>query len=186
MDNIKNYIVKYNFLKPKQCDDIVKNYSNNDLYEKHTWSSNGEKIETEKNKELDVTYLNNQDGLILFKIIESFLEDYQKKFKKSEKANKLINNLSSFRLNRYRSNTYMREHFDHIYSLFDGEKKGIPVLSILILLNDDFEGGQFKINNEDQNIKKGELIIFPSCFLFPHKVELITKGTRYSLVAWGF
>ncbi len=66
------------------------------------------------------------------------------------------------------------------------KKKGIPVLSILILLNDDFEGGQFKINNEDQNIKKGQLIIFPSCFLFPHKVELITKGTRYSLVAWGF
>lgn len=185
MDNINNYIVKYNFLNSDQCDDIVKNYNNNDIYEKHTWS-NGKKIDIENDKELDVAYLNNQDGLIIFKMIESFLEDYENKFKKSEKASKLINDLSPFRINKYNPNTYMREHFDHIYSLFDGEKKGIPILSILILLNDDFEGGEFKINNQNQNLKKGELIIFPSCFMFPHKVELITKGTRYSLVAWGF
>jgi predicted 2-oxoglutarate/Fe(II)-dependent dioxygenase YbiX len=80
----------------------------------------------------------------------------------------------------------MREHFDHIYSLFDGNQRGIPVLSILILLNDDFQGGDFKINGQSQNMSKGDLIIFPSCFMFPHEVELVTEGTRYSLIAWGY
>ena len=30
-------------------------------------------------------------------------------------------------------------HADHIHSMFDGEKKGIPILSVLGVLNDDYE-----------------------------------------------
>ena len=33
-------------------------------------------------------------------------------------------------------------------------------------------------------LKQGELLIFPSNFMFPHKVEPVTKGTRYSYISW--
>ena len=33
--------------------------------------------------------------------------------------------------------------FDHIHSIFDGNIKGIPVLSVVGLLNDNYEGGDF-------------------------------------------
>jgi predicted 2-oxoglutarate/Fe(II)-dependent dioxygenase YbiX len=34
--------------------------------------------------------------------------------------------------------------------------------------------------------KTGDLIIFPSIFLYPHKVLPVTKGTRYSYISWVY
>ena len=53
-----------------------------------------------------------------------------------------------------------------------------------IILNDDYEGGEFEFFLDDIQIKNeiGTVIVFPSYFL--HRVNPVTKGTRYSLVAW--
>ena len=39
---------------------------------------------------------------------------------------------------------------------------------------------------EDKKIdtKKGDLLIFPSNFLYPHRIAPVTKGARYSYVSW--
>lgn len=59
-------------------------------------------------------------------------------------------------------------------------------LTVLVFLNDDFEGGKFYIQNSHEKIypeqKKGSVLIFPS--FMPHGVEPITKGVRYSIVTW--
>lgn len=57
-------------------------------------------------------------------------------------------------------------------------------LSMSILLNDDYEGGDFEIwGDKVVNSKEtGTAIVFPS--YFNHRVQPITKGIRYSLVAW--
>tara|TARA_R100000951_G_scaffold110690_1_gene108898 strand:- start:717 stop:1292 length:576 start_codon:yes stop_codon:yes gene_type:complete len=58
-------------------------------------------------------------------------------------------------------------------------------ISISILLNEDYEGGElgFFLQGE-QNIKPdtGQAIAFPS--FLPHRVKPMTKGTRWSLVCW--
>ena len=70
------------------------------------------------------------------------------------------------------------------YNSFFGERK----ISISILVNDEFTGGVFKINNLNRNqeidvtLKKGQAIIFPS--FVPHCVTPVTAGTRKSVVAW--
>jgi 2OG-Fe(II) oxygenase superfamily len=89
------------------------------------------------------------------------------------------------RFNKYDTDTQMKEHCDHITDMFDGTRRGIPVLSIVGILNDDYEGGDF-IMWEDTKIelKQGDVLVFPSVFLYPHRVERITKGTRYSFVSW--
>ena len=60
-----------------------------------------------------------------------------------------------------------------------------------ILLNDDYEGGNFQFgffNKGDVSITtpefstRGSIIFFPS--FMHHQVAPVTKGTRYSLVAW--
>ena len=33
---------------------------------------------------------------------------------------------------------------------------------------------------------KGDIVMFPSLFLFPHGVTAATKGTRYSGVCWAW
>jgi hypothetical protein len=59
-------------------------------------------------------------------------------------------------------------------------------LTVLVFLNDDFEGGKFYIANGHERMypeqSKGTVLIFPS--FMPHGVEPITKGIRYSIVTW--
>ena len=91
---------------------------------------------------------------------------------------------SHVRFNKYAENKKMALHADHIHSMFDGERKGIPILSVLGVLNNDYEGGEFVLIDEKINLSKGDIIIFPSNFMYPHKVEPVTKGTRYSYISW--
>lgn len=61
-------------------------------------------------------------------------------------------------------------------------------LSMTLLLNDDFEGGDFEIALGDQKnptvlpSKKGRALLFPS--FIHHRVKPVTKGIRRSLVIW--
>jgi len=63
-------------------------------------------------------------------------------------------------------------------------------LSIIMNLNDDYEGGDLVFtdqkNNETKRLKlgKGSIVFFPSNFMYPHGIQSIKKGTRYSIVAW--
>ena len=91
---------------------------------------------------------------------------------------------SHVRFNKYAENKKMALHADHIHSMFDGERKGIPILSVLGVLNDDYEGGEFVLIDEKIDLLKGDIIIFTSNFMYAHKVEPVTKGTRNSYISW--
>lgn len=97
------------------------------------------------------------------------------------------NGYTGLKFNRYSVNNRMENHCDHIHSIFLQQPSGIPVLSIVGSLNDDYEGGEFIMFNKKKiKLKCGDLIIFPSNFLYPHKVNIIKKGTRYSYVSWVY
>ena len=91
------------------------------------------------------------------------------------------------RYNRYDVDSRMENHCDHIHTMFDGTRRGIPVLTVMAALNDNFQGGQL-VMFEDQTIElfAGDVIVFPSNFLYPHKIEPVTSGVRYSFVSWCF
>jgi predicted 2-oxoglutarate/Fe(II)-dependent dioxygenase YbiX len=63
-------------------------------------------------------------------------------------------------------------------------------LSIIINLNDDYEGGDLVFTDQQEKevkrlkLGKGSIVFFPSNFMYPHGIQPITKGTRYSIVAW--
>lgn len=59
-------------------------------------------------------------------------------------------------------------------------------VSILLYLNDDYEGGQIEFTQLGLTLKpkKGMLLAFPSYLEFEHKVHPVTKGTRYTIVSW--
>lgn len=88
---------------------------------------------------------------------------------------------------RYHPSSKMRRHCDHIHDIFDGETKGIPILTVLGVLNNGYVGGEFTMfDGEVVEFGKGDIIIFPSCFLYPHEVKELTAGVRYSFVSWVF
>tara|TARA_Y100001937_G_C7084068_1_gene314444 strand:+ start:72 stop:605 length:534 start_codon:yes stop_codon:yes gene_type:complete len=63
-------------------------------------------------------------------------------------------------------------------------------ISLSMNLNDDYEGGDFIFYDQKKfevkriKLGKGSVLFFPSNFLYPHSVESITKGARYSIVSW--
>jgi predicted 2-oxoglutarate/Fe(II)-dependent dioxygenase YbiX len=94
---------------------------------------------------------------------------------------------SKIRFNRYDSNTQMRLHCDHIHTLFDGKDKGIPIMTSLGILNDDYTGGEFMMFGDLKlDLKAGDIVVFPSNFLYPHKVNPVLSGVRYSFVSWAW
>ena len=92
---------------------------------------------------------------------------------------------TSLKFIEYSHGSRMALHCDHIRSIFDGEKKGIPILSIIGTLNDNYEGGELiMFDNKKIILKQGDLVIFPSVFLYPHKINPVKKGKRYSYTSW--
>ena len=58
-------------------------------------------------------------------------------------------------------------------------------LSMTIVLNSEFGGGDFELRDSDEKIprlNKGSVIVFPS--FIHHRVAPVTRGIRYSLVTW--
>jgi predicted 2-oxoglutarate/Fe(II)-dependent dioxygenase YbiX len=93
--------------------------------------------------------------------------------------------ISNLKFIKYEPGTEMTEHCDHIHSLFDGVYKGIPILTIIGVLNDEFSGGELVLFDDTvYKLSVGDIIVFPSVFLFPHKINKILNGTRYSVVSW--
>jgi len=191
--NIEHYVFqKENFLDEKYCENCIDEL-NAGVWEKHSWYDNRVDASIQKyeeDTELDILFINSQKNENILKINNSILQRLHSTILEYIESFKFDwfegwEGYSDIRFNRYSPGQEMHNHCDHIHSLFDGEKKGIPILSIIGILNDDYEGGEL-IMFEDKKIdtKKGDLIIFPSNFLYPHEIAPVTKGVRYSYVSW--
>ena len=185
--NLEKYIVKVNnFLDKETCKKVIKEIEKSKKWESHIFHNErtGEYKKVSGKYENDV--LIYHDSKLTKKIMDKLwyaIKDY-------------INNLdmpwfsgwsgySLIRYNKYHSKKKMALHCDHITTLFEGSARGVPILSCLGVMNDNYTGGDFIIC-KDKKIKfnAGDLLIFPSSFLYPHKVEPVTKGKRYSFISW--
>ena len=89
------------------------------------------------------------------------------------------------RFNKYDPTTQMKLHCDHIHTAFDGERKGIPTLTVLGALNDEYDGGELiMFDGHEIVLPAGAVVVFPSNFMFPHEVKPVKSGIRYSYVSW--
>jgi predicted 2-oxoglutarate/Fe(II)-dependent dioxygenase YbiX len=86
---------------------------------------------------------------------------------------------SGYELLKYPEGCFYTEHTDSF-------KARPRAVSCSFILNDDFEGGEFAFFNKELKYKleKGDALLFPSNFMYPHEVMPVTKGTRYSIITW--
>ena len=112
------------------------------------------------------------------KEIEKHYILYKAKFPKM-----MTNKINQIDLLKYNVGGKYNIHTDHYTT-------AIRHLSIIMNLNDDYEGGDLiftdQKNKEVKRIKldTGSIVFFPSNFMYPHGIDPIKKGTRYSIVAW--
>ena len=96
-----------------------------------------------------------------------------------------ITNSNQSEFLQYDKDGHFHSHIDTFLNEYE-KKEGVRKLSVLLILNDDFEGGQFFLQTSSQKYypkqEKGDIIIFPSFLL--HGVEPVISGIRRSLITW--
>jgi predicted 2-oxoglutarate/Fe(II)-dependent dioxygenase YbiX len=184
---LKDYVKIYKgFYDQDFCKRIVFELSNANWI-KHQFYNPLDNSFVHGNNELSVSHDQVPSKKELDKNIWNVLEQYiLKDMGYMKDWYNMWNGYSFSRFNKYDESTEMSLHCDHIHSLFDGARKGIPVITVLGALNEDYEGGEFILCNEQINLKTGDVIVFPSNFLYPHQVKPIKSGTRYSFVSWAW
>jgi len=110
-----------------------------------------------------------------------------------------ITAVESMQITKYKPGSFYAWHRDgpsdclSVYNMPDNKfmHGKVRKLSMTILLNGNYQGGEFQFshyNKLDNKIETpdfknaGSVIVFPSWI--EHQVTPVTKGTRYSLVAW--
>ena len=78
-------------------------------------------------------------------------------------------------------------HFiSHRDAFLEDFGKEIRKLTVVLFLNNDYEGGKFYVGYENKRVypkqDPGDVVVFPSFLV--HGVEPIIKGTRRSIVTW--
>ena len=78
---------------------------------------------------------------------------------------------------RYGEGQHFQEHHDHGYSYN-------CVVSLVAYPNEDYEGGElfFRLQNVQAKAKAGDVFIFPSNFMYPHRAMPVKSGVKYSMV----
>ena len=179
MKQLTDFIFVQNIIPKELCETAISKFENDPGWQQHFWYGGESK---DKNKELDILFTDAIPEIMeMFSpFVEQGLTLYQKDFLKLQYP--LVNSWGQIRLNKYKTGKQMSSHFDLIKRNSDD---GIPTLSFLGVLNDNFKGGEFIIFEDMEiKLKQGDILIFPSTFLYPHKVNEITEGTRYSFVTW--
>ena len=91
---------------------------------------------------------------------------------------------ANIRILKYEKGGHYKFHTDH-------GPTTPRTLSLIYFVNDDFEGGNlnFKLVGSGGEMvienKPNRLVIWPSNFMYPHRVTPVESGTRYSVVAWA-
>lgn len=78
---------------------------------------------------------------------------------------------------KYGPGQHFQEHTDHGYSYN-------CVVSLVAYPNDDYVGGELEFRLQGLKVKPraGDLFIFPSNFMYPHKSLPVESGTKHSIV----
>jgi len=112
----------------------------------------------------------------LFNPVEECLQKYFNVFPIA-KAN-IKNQERNMHILKYEKGHYLPPHAD----------QGISsrVLSAIVYLNDDYEGGELNFPQSKIKFKPkaGSIIFFPSNFVYVHSIDLMTSGVRYALPLW--
>ena len=170
-----------NIISNELCDNIIDYGDNIKPLKSSTYASHKGQIKnSEERVKMDDGWFRN--GEKYYEDIKHSVTLAMSKYMEKHKDIAVVRH-TDFRLNKYSEGGFMSRHIDNIHHSH-GQEYGFPQASVLLFLNDNFEGGDFIISDITYKTKKGSAIVFPSNFMFPHEVKLVKKGTRYSIISW--
>lgn len=118
-------------------------------------------------------------------IAECILRSYITVANKSANWNYALTDIQRIQIGRYVDGGHYKYHKD--VDMPSNQKIDRKLSAVLFLSNPkDYEGGLFEFKALENNMQKfpqGSIIVFPS--YIEHRVTPVTKGERYTAVAWA-
>jgi predicted 2-oxoglutarate/Fe(II)-dependent dioxygenase YbiX len=185
MYKIEDYIVVLeNVVDHGICDAIIKEFSNEEEWQKTTVGTVGEvndKIRTAETIVISYPHVIEKNLNVRQKIDKDIFNSAGLAIKKYNEKFPLafIQEDSGYELLRYKEGQFYTQHTDSF-------KARPRAVSCSFALNDDYEGGEWGFFDRKMVIKapKGSAVLFPSNFMYPHEIMPVTKSIRYSIVTW--
>lgn len=182
-NNLYNYIGHYKNKFPTElCDKIINEYSNTELWIEQGIGGGNNNKEYRSTKGIPISHerikttidRKNIDDEI-FNKINLIFKNYIIKFPFLK-----LDSDEGYLLLKYDVGDFYKIHTD-----YSPENKP-RIISCIICLNDEYTGGEISFLNKKKifNLNKGDVLLFPSNFMFPHEVSPILSGTRYSIATW--
>ena len=186
MQHLDDYIIVVKNAVPEElCDRIVNQYKNSkewnigaigQKYDENLRNCSVIRISAPSIIEINPEARKSIDDDI-FNFLSKTIVKYSEVF-----PNCIFSQDSGYDLLKYEEGQYIKEHID----TGTGEGTTPRLISCSIALNDDYEGGEFAFFKERviHRLGKGDVIMFPSNFMYPHEILPVTEGTRYSIITW--
>jgi len=184
---LKNYIKIYDTALPMNVLSNLIRFASTANFEEATIGGEGIKnFDVRKTYNLNLSNLSTSMSEVhWFNLLHNFfnlgLSKYKTDLNIIDFSCKKINDIQIL---KYKDSGFYTWHVDHFAD--------VPrTMSCILLLNNDYEGGNLAFRNPDGSeeleieVRANRMIIWPSTFLYPHTVKPITKGMRYSVVAWA-
>ena len=179
----EDFIFEIKKFFPKNfCDKIIAYFGNDDLLDATTVGGLDKNVRNCIAR--DINHAKSFGQRIVQNHIKARMDDAVKHYIKNYTHVNVVKS-SQIELLKYVHNQYKagyKWHTDQGATVPDRQ------LSVSVCLNNDYDGGEFQFDFKEgvkqipQNV--GDLIIFPSNFMFPHQVKQVTRGIRYALIGW--
>lgn len=177
-------MVKEEFVDPDFCDAILDEYANTEMWEK-TYTGGGLDEEARRCQVISISDQNcmGENPEVrrdidnkLYEIIKNVIEEYRQLHPEFDLE---ICEDTGYELLRYEVGDFYIEHSDSF-------KEQPRALTVIIAMNNNFEGGQIGMFQREliHDLDVGDVLVFPSNFMYPHEILPVTKGTRFSMITW--
>lgn len=109
----------------------------------------------------------------IFQAVRSCVDDYGRLWGVG------IQSYEAFNFVKYEgAGTHFKIHADHGPTY-------VTTISIVVYLNDDYEGGEIwfpRMDNLSIKPKTGDIVVFPSTYIYEHASQDMVSGTKYAVV----
>jgi hypothetical protein len=183
MQNYYRWIGHYkNIVSDSLCDNIISTDFN---YAESTYSNHGGLSKHSKERvKMDEIWIRKDHVFYeeLNHAVTNVAERYSKEVKKA-KRDFTVHKTTDFRVNKYKKGGYMSLHCDNIHHSH-GQQYGYPQASVLLFLNDDFEGGEFITSTGFVLKPKQGMLTFFNGSKIIHGTRRTLSKDRKTLIFW--
>ena len=169
-----SYLLKY-LNKIEFTPALISNEEQTNVVDKNIRDVGGHYFSCTNNSMSDVFWAN-----YFKKTPNKLLDMYKQNFKTCK-----TKQWEAFNVLKYDKDNFFKPHVDH-------GSDHPRTMSLIYLLNNDYEGGDLiffdQTKNDEEHIlekKANRAVLFPSNFVFKHTVTPVKKGTRFSVVGWA-